>query len=279
MSSILKALKKIEDGSGTQENQPSLLHKINTRKAVTGRLKKRWYLSKVFSYATATVLILSAGVLLLTLKPGIVSNIFSKKGSNSNIEGDGNKVFRAKIDPANTLQKNNTPVAQTNRPVKNRSSSSSQKTTKSDVAAARVPLKNDPKKIAKRTPVSQNQKLPPSSPVKNKIVKDTKSATMPPAAKIPSPKPAKKSKTANQVVRKESSGDKYSNVDRFSGSKLKLQAIAWSQDPAGRLAVINNRILREGDSVDGYDLTKIRKDDVVLNGGGKSWRLEFGLKR
>jgi len=264
LSSILKALKKIEDGSEAQVSQPSLPRRINTRKAVTNRLKKRWYLSKAFSYGTVTVMILTAGGVLLALKPGIVNNIFLKKGSNSNIEGDGTKVFRAKIDPSNTLQKNNTSTA---------------KTTKPDVAATRLPLKNDQKKIAKKTPVPQAQKLPALSPVKSKTVKNTKSAIMPPAAKISSPKPAKRSKTASQVVRKESSGDKYSNVDRFSGNKLKLQAIAWSQDPAGRLAVINNRILREGESVDGYDLTQIRKDDVVLNEGGKSWRLEFGLTR
>jgi hypothetical protein len=44
------------------------------------------------------------------------------------------------------------------------------------------------------------------------------------------------------------------------------------------MAVINSRIVREGGSVDGYQVTQIRRQDVVVNDGKKSWRLVFGLK-
>ena len=44
------------------------------------------------------------------------------------------------------------------------------------------------------------------------------------------------------------------------------------------MAVINSRIVREGGSVDGYQVTQIRRQDVVVSDGKKSWRLEFGLK-
>lgn len=67
--------------------------------------------------------------------------------------------------------------------------------------------------------------------------------------------------------------------DRIEDSKLKLQALAWSADDARRMAVINGRIVREGESVDGYQVMQIREDDVVVNDGGKSWRLEFGMQR
>ena len=60
---------------------------------------------------------------------------------------------------------------------------------------------------------------------------------------------------------------------------LKLQAIAWSDDPARRMAVINNHIVREGETVDGFSITKIRRDDVIVNDGTTSWRLEFSLKQ
>lgn len=65
--------------------------------------------------------------------------------------------------------------------------------------------------------------------------------------------------------------------DRIDDSRLKLQALAWSDDAARRIAVINGRIVHEGESVDGYQVIKIRQEDVVVNEGGKSWRLEFGL--
>jgi hypothetical protein len=61
-------------------------------------------------------------------------------------------------------------------------------------------------------------------------------------------------------------------------TKLKLQALAWFSDASKRMAVINSHIVREGGSVDGYQVTQIRRQDVVVNDGKKSWRLVFGLK-
>jgi hypothetical protein len=68
-------------------------------------------------------------------------------------------------------------------------------------------------------------------------------------------------------------------VPRINDSKLLLQAIAWSNDSSQRLAVINNRIVREGETVDGYSITEIRQEDVVLNDGTNAWRLEFSLRQ
>ena len=65
----------------------------------------------------------------------------------------------------------------------------------------------------------------------------------------------------------------------MTDSKLKLQAIAWSDDATRRMAVINNQIVREGATVDGFSIINIRKDDVIVNDGAASWRLEFSLKQ
>jgi type II secretory pathway component PulC len=59
---------------------------------------------------------------------------------------------------------------------------------------------------------------------------------------------------------------------------LKLQAIAWSANPAERIAVVNSSILREGDAVEGYRVVRINRDDVMLRGGGGEGRLLFGAK-
>jgi hypothetical protein len=64
----------------------------------------------------------------------------------------------------------------------------------------------------------------------------------------------------------------------LEGSKLKLMAIAWYPEPARRIAVINGSIIKEGESVEGFRITQIRKDDVVVSDGSRSWRVEFGLK-
>jgi len=45
------------------------------------------------------------------------------------------------------------------------------------------------------------------------------------------------------------------------------------------MAVINGRIVREGESMDGYQIDQIRQEDVVVSDGQESWSLEFGLKQ
>lgn len=59
---------------------------------------------------------------------------------------------------------------------------------------------------------------------------------------------------------------------------MKLQAITWSKDPQKRIAVINNRILRQGDAVSGYRIATINQDDIILNDGGEKWKLLFRIR-
>ncbi len=58
---------------------------------------------------------------------------------------------------------------------------------------------------------------------------------------------------------------------------VKLQAISWSADSTHSMAVINNRIVREGDSVDGLNIIRIDKDHVVINTGNGEEYLGFSL--
>ena len=59
---------------------------------------------------------------------------------------------------------------------------------------------------------------------------------------------------------------------------MKLQALTWSREPHKRIAVVNNRILHEGESVSGYLLITINQDDVVFDREGKTWKLSFRTK-
>jgi hypothetical protein len=61
-------------------------------------------------------------------------------------------------------------------------------------------------------------------------------------------------------------------------SKLKVMAIAWTTEASRRLAVVNGHIVKEGESVEGFSVTQIRKDDIIVNDGGRSWRVELNLK-
>jgi hypothetical protein len=68
------------------------------------------------------------------------------------------------------------------------------------------------------------------------------------------------------------------NLSRLDDSKLKVMAIAWAEDPGRRIAVVNGHIVREGESVDGYTVTRIRRDDLVVSDGSRSWRAELNLR-
>jgi general secretion pathway protein B len=60
--------------------------------------------------------------------------------------------------------------------------------------------------------------------------------------------------------------------------QMRLQAITWSKDPQKRIVVINNRILRQGETVSGYRIDTINQDDVVLIDAGEKWKLLFRIK-
>jgi general secretion pathway protein B len=63
------------------------------------------------------------------------------------------------------------------------------------------------------------------------------------------------------------------------GSKrpeVKVQAIAWSADPASRIAVIDGHVLHEGDGLGQVRVSRIDKDQVILTRNGESWSVAFG---
>ena len=65
------------------------------------------------------------------------------------------------------------------------------------------------------------------------------------------------------------------SIDRLEGVGFKIQAISWSETPGQSLAVINSQILREGDGIEGYQISRINPDDIVLERDGRAYLLEF----
>ena len=124
-----------------------------------------------------------------------------------------------------------------------------------------------PRPANRKIPLKNRTKRPqPNQPSGSRRTPAPAKAKQPPTSK-PSPQKAVGRQTAGLDA-----------LNTINDSKLKLQAIAWSDDTTRRMAVINNQIVREGGAVDGYSVTNIRKDDVIVNDGNTSWRLEFSLK-
>lgn len=56
---------------------------------------------------------------------------------------------------------------------------------------------------------------------------------------------------------------------------LNLEGILWSQEAARRLALINNRYLKEGDAIEGASIVEIGKKEVTLQLGDKKWTIKL----
>jgi type II secretory pathway component PulC len=56
---------------------------------------------------------------------------------------------------------------------------------------------------------------------------------------------------------------------------LTLQAISWSARAEQRIAVIDGRVLHQGDSIAGYLVETIEPDTVTLSQTGRVYRLAF----
>ena len=68
------------------------------------------------------------------------------------------------------------------------------------------------------------------------------------------------------------------SAQRLHNPELKLHAISWTPDANTRLAVVNGSIVREGDRINSYFVFRINKDDIVLRENGELWRLLFDTR-
>ncbi|MEJ2038945.1 MAG: hypothetical protein P8X55_08430 [Desulfosarcinaceae bacterium] len=58
--------------------------------------------------------------------------------------------------------------------------------------------------------------------------------------------------------------------------RLKVQAIAWSPVAEECMAVVNDRIVHQGDAVDGFSVLAVEADQLVVRSGGWLWAVAFG---
>jgi len=56
---------------------------------------------------------------------------------------------------------------------------------------------------------------------------------------------------------------------------FQLQAISWSERTEDRMAVVNGKIVREGTVLDGYKITRIDPEEVIVSKAERRWRLVF----
>ena len=64
----------------------------------------------------------------------------------------------------------------------------------------------------------------------------------------------------------------------FNDPEVVLQAISWSPDASRRMAVINGKICRENEQINGYVIKQVNPEDVVVSKGSATGRLVFKIR-
>jgi hypothetical protein len=282
LSTILKALKQV-DQTAPPEDIQSWPPEIDTKETVKARVKKIGPSRKVYLTLVLVLIFVAAGWLVYNQKDLLLTKLFSDKtiekdASSSPASSQNGPVYQAKIYPpaskqAVTSPKKDSPPDNGNQRAGSKPGSRQTVTDRPSRPLAKIPAqknleKNQDIKLSSKpgpplkpapskSGIFPSQTANPKNPIRNR----NRTSVTPPAQKAKSSlKPVSRS------------------YRRLDDSKLKLQAIAWSNDVAQRIAVVNGHIVREGESVEGYSVTQIRPDDIIVNDGTESWRLEFGLK-
>ncbi len=253
----------------------------DTTPAKKSKARRRWFFPSLIIVSLALLVVVMATILFFSRRNPIITKKFpagvsARQGKNSTSPLAKSNIFRAKIPHATT----NLPESRSKRV------QPAEKKTESDAAAGEIkespvatPSTTPRKAVDQQNPEmastvrSTQQGTAPARKNSQPIAPSTKDTAVPKnsvaARSVPSGKPAIKSTKPVNVK----------TYDRIDDSKLKLQALAWFNDASKRLAVINSHIVREGGNVEGYQVTQIRRQDVVVSDGKKSWRLEFALKQ
>jgi len=63
-----------------------------------------------------------------------------------------------------------------------------------------------------------------------------------------------------------------------SDSRIELQALVWSPDAAQRFVIVNDRLIKEGGSIEGITVVRINPDDVLVSEGSKRWHEPFKIR-
>ena len=96
--------------------------------------------------------------------------------------------------------------------------------------------------------------------------------TSPPSA--PGRQPAETIAATGQPEAEPPAADKTYRSD----PRIELQALVWAPDAAARFVVINNRLIKEGGSVDNIVVVRIDQEDVLLAEGSDRWYQKFKIR-
>lgn len=273
MSSILRALKKLE-----KDDAPSMPVPMGPGMSGSGQRHKGRTMAKgmiifaifILTASGAGFLLRKSGRTLLTrqlakLRAGISVKKINleaapRKPERLSAPPAQNELLKAGAGPEDTTIPPNVSVNQFNAPDQHHAADM-------ETGAVRV---GESMPENERTTVSAKPSYPEKSPV-NPSSAETENPEQPEGERMISPSPQAPS-TENRAL----AGAGVAEVNENEG--LELQAISWAPDPAKSMAVINNRICREKETINGFTIQHIDVDDVIVSNGAITGKLLLKIR-
>ena len=123
-------------------------------------------------------------------------------------------------------------------------------------------------------------KRPKPATLQNPPPVQRQAESLKPAVLLPKPEAPATSKASPEVGRQPATATTKPSPSfpRLTHKNLDVQAIVWSMNIEDRMAVINNQIVRQGNTVEGFTVAAIEEDYVVVQEAGKCYMAPFGSR-
>jgi cytoskeletal protein RodZ len=228
LSSILRALKKLDEDSMTREPETGeQKQKIKMRQMVNRRTRSPRVTNRVLSIVLAVLLVGAAAWVLI-----------------------------------NSMNSNKEP------PMTKKQDDSSKKPALTHLTQQAPTLKKELKKESPgelKPPAASDEQLKPST---NPAFPGSAPPVQSDTSRVEGPvQPAAGQKLANKT------NDREELIKQTGHPEFILKGVLWSDNPDRRVALINDRYLKEGDVIDGVSVVKIERKAVILQSGEKKWTL------
>ena len=279
MSTILKALKRLET---EKEPQPSdtdgspRTDSFSARKALRRQSAFSFIRSRLVAFATVAVVILAgivAAIGWIYLQPKrdaetVRATLEQQAKPKRSIASNSIRLSANKTTGFHAQSGVHMPTRQKDLPGRSAGSGNDvpARSTLSSNPSQAIPAKS-------RQPVSA-----PSPPLQS----NTEPVVGTTAQRVPSrllhrrPPSKEAAIPEKRPTRSETPDDPNANAQRLTDGRLKVQAIVWAPEPADRMAVVNNKIVREAGTLDGFFIVGIGREAVYVREDGRLFKVPFG---
>lgn len=292
MSTILNALKKVESEKGNANSfDPALVAGFHSQQAMQRAAKLAWLKRR-------SVLWGAVGGAAMLLAVGIYA--FSGSGQQGNGAQAKTSVSAADRSPVGQRENNAAEKhgmqkrAGISSPLPDQNTSSSKQVVSVPPSAGldrekvlrMMASKPAPSSIgqvpvtATATPVTKPQeKTQPITPVDQRAVTEqmmTRKTSPSVSEKQKERKVQSLPKTSDKVKSHGNENEEYANAERLTDGRLKVQAIVYADISDERMAVVNNQIVREGSTIEGFSIIGIGESALYVKEGGRLLKVQFG---